>query len=89
MADSKKLQFSTPSILNIFHENFILVSRLVGLNDAKGIDVAHPIWLWVVSFLGKRFKLHNLHMRDFWPKIAPREYFFDICQTELPPTSGV
>ena len=41
----KKLQFSTPSILNIFHENFILVSRLVGLNDAKGIDVAHPIWL--------------------------------------------
>jgi hypothetical protein len=47
MADSKILSFSTSSkaeqILPKFH-GFIL--GLVGLNDAKGIDFAQPIWLW-------------------------------------------
>jgi hypothetical protein len=34
MADSKKLRFSKPPILNV---------GLVGLIDARGIDVAQPI----------------------------------------------
>ena len=45
MADSKKLRFSKPPILKIFspkHHGFVL--GLVGLIDAKGIDVAQPIW---------------------------------------------
>ena len=45
MADSKKLSFSTSSkaeqIPPKFH-GFVL--GLVGLNDAKGIDFAQPIW---------------------------------------------
>jgi hypothetical protein len=46
MADSKKLRFSTPPILNIFLRKFHgLVLGLVELIDAKGIDVAQPIWL--------------------------------------------
>ena len=46
MADSKKLSFSTPPILNIFFQKFHeSVLGLVGLNDAKGIDVAQRIWL--------------------------------------------
>ena len=45
MADSKKLSFSTPPILNIFFQKFHgLVLGLVELIDAKGIDVAEPIW---------------------------------------------
>ena len=45
MADSKKLRFSKPSILKIFLRKFLrLVLGLVGLNDAKGIDVAQCIW---------------------------------------------
>ena len=45
MADSKKLSFSIPPILNIFLKKFHgLVLGLVGLIDAKGIDVAQPIW---------------------------------------------
>ena len=28
-------------------------------------------------------------MKDFWPYFTPANYFFDICQTELPLTSGV
>ena len=45
MADSKKLRFSTPPILNIFSLKFHgLVLGLVQLIDAKGIDVAQPIW---------------------------------------------
>ena len=44
MADSKKLSFSTPPILNIFFQKFHrLVLGLVGLNDAKGIEVAQRI----------------------------------------------
>ena len=47
MADSKKLSFSTPPILNIFLWKFHgLVLGLAGLIDAKGIDVAQSIWLW-------------------------------------------
>ena len=46
MADSKKGHFPAPPILNIFFQKFHgLVLGLVGLNDAKGIDVAQPIWL--------------------------------------------
>jgi hypothetical protein len=45
MADSKKLRFSTPPILIIFFQKFHgLVLGLVGLIDAKSIDVAQPIW---------------------------------------------
>jgi hypothetical protein len=45
MADSKKLRFSTPPILNIFFQKFHgLVLGLVELIDGKGIDVAQPIW---------------------------------------------
>jgi uncharacterized membrane protein required for colicin V production len=46
MADSKKLSFSKlpilKKILGIFFE---LILGLVVLHDAKGIDVAKPIWL--------------------------------------------
>jgi hypothetical protein len=42
----KKISFSIPPILYIFFQKFHgLVLGLVGLIDAKGIDVAHPIWL--------------------------------------------
>jgi hypothetical protein len=45
MADSKKLSFSIPPILNIcFQKLHQLVLGLVGLIDAKGIDEAQPIW---------------------------------------------
>jgi hypothetical protein len=45
MADSKKLRFSKPPILNIFFQKFHgLVLGLVGLVDAKGIDEAQRIW---------------------------------------------
>ena len=47
MADSKKVRFSKSPILNVFlwkfHES---VLGLVGLIDAKGIDLSQPIWLW-------------------------------------------
>ena len=42
MADSKKLRFSTPPILNIFSWKFHgLFLVLMGLIDVKGINVAH------------------------------------------------
>ena len=45
MADTKKLRFSKPPILNIFLQKFYgLVLWLVGFIDAKGIVVAQPIW---------------------------------------------
>jgi hypothetical protein len=45
MANSKKLSFSKSPILNIFFQKFHgLVLGLVGLIDAKGIDVAQSIW---------------------------------------------
>ena len=47
MADSKKLSFSKlPILKNIFCKFQRLVLGLVGLIDAKGIDVAQPIWSW-------------------------------------------
>ena len=47
MADSKKPSFSKSPILNIFLWKFHgLVLGLVGLIDAKGIDLAQPIWPW-------------------------------------------
>jgi hypothetical protein len=43
----KKGHFPAPPILNIFLWKFHgLVLGLVELIDAKGIDVAQPIWLW-------------------------------------------
>ena len=47
MADSKKLRFSTPPNLNIFSRKFqgLVLGLVVGLIDAKGINVAQPIWL--------------------------------------------
>ena len=45
MADSKKAHFSKSLILKIFSREFLRwVLGLVGLNDAKGIDVAQRIW---------------------------------------------
>ena len=45
MADSKKAHFSKSPILKIFSQKFLrFVLGLVGLNDAKGIDVAQRIW---------------------------------------------
>jgi hypothetical protein len=42
----KKCNFPAPPILNIFLWKFYgSVFGLVGLIDAKGIDVAQPIWL--------------------------------------------
>ena len=44
MADSKKLRFSKLLILkNVLRKFHRLVLGLVGLIDAKGIDVAQPI----------------------------------------------
>jgi hypothetical protein len=46
MTDSKNLRFSKPPILKKISRKFQgLVLALVGLIDAKGIDVAQPIWL--------------------------------------------
>ena len=43
----KKAHFPGPPILNIFSWKFHgLVLGIVELIDAKGIDVAQPIWLW-------------------------------------------
>ena len=45
MADSKKVSFSTLSILNIFFPKFHgLVLGFVELIGAKGIDVAQLVW---------------------------------------------
>ena len=45
MADPKKGHFSKSPILKIFSRKFLrLFLGLVGLNDAKGIDVAQRIW---------------------------------------------
>ena len=45
MADSKKLSFSKSPILKKCLRKFQrLVLGLVGLIDAKGIDVAQPTW---------------------------------------------
>ena len=45
MADSKKLSFSTSPKAEQFPPKFHgLVLWLVGLIDAKGIDMAQPIW---------------------------------------------
>ena len=47
MADSKKAHFLKSPILKIFSRKFLrFVLGLVGLNDAKGIDVAQCIWPW-------------------------------------------
>ena len=46
MADSKKLSFSTSPKAEQFPPKFHgLVLGLVGLNAAKGIDMAQPVWL--------------------------------------------
>ena len=47
MVDSKKSYFLKSPILKIFSRKFHgLVLGLVGLNDAKPIDLAQPIWRW-------------------------------------------
>ena len=47
MADSKKAHFLKSPILKKFSRKFLrFVLGLVGLNDAKGIDVAQRIWPW-------------------------------------------
>ena len=45
MTDSKKLSFSTsPKAKQLLPKFHGLVLGLVGLIDAKGIDLAQPIW---------------------------------------------
>ena len=45
MADSKKLSFSTSSKAEQLMPKFYrFVLGFVGINDAKGIDFAQPIW---------------------------------------------
>ena len=45
--NSKMAEFSKSPILKIFLWKFHgLVLGLVELIDAKGIDVAQPVWLW-------------------------------------------
>ena len=45
MADSKTPHFAKQSILNIFFPNLAgWVLGLVELIDAKGIDLAQPVW---------------------------------------------
>jgi hypothetical protein len=52
MADSKKLWFSKlPILKNILQKFQGLVLGLVGLIDAKGIDVAQPILFW--AYIGQ------------------------------------
>ena len=47
MADWKKAYFPKSPILKIFSRKFHgLVVGSVGLNDAKPIDMAQPIWPW-------------------------------------------
>ena len=47
MADSKKAHFSKSPILKIFSRKSLRsVLGLVGLNDAKGINVAQRMWSW-------------------------------------------
>ena len=47
MADSKKAHFLKSPILKIFSRKFLRFALgSVGLNDAKGIDVAQHIWPW-------------------------------------------
>ena len=47
MAASKKAHFSKTPILKFFLRKFLrFVLGLVGLNDAKGINVAQRIWPW-------------------------------------------
>ena len=47
MVESKKHSFSKSPVLKIFLWKFYwLVLGLIGLVDAKGIDVPQPIWLW-------------------------------------------
>ena len=44
MADSKNEIFNSPNSQYFFQKFHGLVLGLVGLIDAKGIDVAQPIW---------------------------------------------
>ena len=56
MADFQNRHFSKSPILKIFLPKFHrLVLGLVGLIDAKGIDVAQPIWSWGCLTLGKKW----------------------------------
>ena len=55
MADFQNRRFSKLPILKIFLWKFHgLVLGLVGLIDAKNIDVAQPIWSWVCPTLGQK-----------------------------------
>jgi hypothetical protein len=64
MADSKKARFSKSPILKFFSWKFLRwVLGLVGLNDAKGIDVAQCIWPWGCQKLKNSQKMHFLY---FW-----------------------
>ena len=55
MADSKKAHFLKSPILKNFLWKFLrFVLGLVGLNDAKSIDMAQPIWPWGCPTQGEK-----------------------------------
>ena len=66
MGDPKKLRFSKPTILKICSQRFQqLVLRLVGLIDAKGIDVAQYGWETVRWQLKNREKHFSVFLKLF------------------------
>ena len=71
IADSNKLRFSKPPILKIFSPKFQrLVLGLVGLIDAKGIDMAQLYgWATVRCMLKNMQKIHFLCFQAVFEKI--------------------
>ena len=68
----KKAHFSKSPILKIFSRKFLrFVLGLVGLNDAKGIDVAQPIWPWGCPTYTQK-----------WPK-NPKNNFLPVFELML------
>ena len=73
MADSKKAHFSKSPILKIFSRKFLRwVLGLVGLNDAKGIDVPQRIWPFFL-----------LHSHENQPKFTWQNGWVEILMFTL------
>ena len=69
MADSKKLRFSKLPILDIFVK--IPFLELVVLIDAKGIDVAQPIWPRdCPTFLAQKWPKNTKMLNCIYTKIG-------------------
>ena len=73
MADSKKLSFSTSPKAEQFPPKFHgLVLGLVGLIDAKGNDVAQPIWPWGCPTWAQKWPKNtkNAFFACFWAHVG-------------------